>query len=60
MKKQYIKPIVETLELEEQMVLLRGSENIIHTDNNLGVYFIGSRDDNTTFAEDEDISEDVY
>lgn len=57
MKKQYIKPIVETLELDEQMELLQGS---IFTDPHSGAYWIGSRDDNTAFAEDEDISEDVY
>ena len=53
MKKQYIKPVVETLEMEEQMELLQGS---IFTDNQ-GVIWIGSRGDNTTaFAEDEDNS----
>lgn len=57
MKKQYIKPIVETLELEEQMELLQSS---IFTDKNKGAKWIGSRSSNTTFAEDEDISEDVY
>ena len=53
MKKQYIKPIVETLELEEQMELLQSS---IFTDKNKGAKWLGSRNDNTTFAEDEDIS----
>lgn len=55
MKKQYIKPVVETLEMEEQMELLQGS---IFTDKETD--WLGSRSSNTTFAEDEDISEDVY
>lgn len=57
MKKQYIKPIVETLEVEEQMMLL---PNSIFTDQNKEIDWLGSRSSNTTFAEDEDISEDVY
>lgn len=57
MKKQYIKPIVETLEVEEQMMLL---PNSIFTDQNKEIDWLGSRNDNTAFAEDEDISEDVY
>lgn len=57
MKKQYIKPIVETLELEEQMELLQSS---IFTDKNKGAKWLGSRGDDSAFAEDEDISEDVY
>ncbi len=57
MKKQYIKPIVETLELEEQMELLQSS---IFTDKNKGAKWLGSRNDNTAFAEDEDISGDDF
>lgn len=55
MKKQYIKPIVETLELEEQMELLQGS-----IFKNRVTIYMDARSSNTTFAEDEDISEDVY
>ena len=55
MKKQYIKPIVETLELDEQMELLQGSIFTTHSTD-----MMDSRSSNTAFAEDEDISEDVY
>ena len=39
------------------MELLQSS---IFTDKNKGAKWLGSRGDDSTFAEDEDISEDVY
>jgi hypothetical protein len=57
MKKQYIKPVVETLEMEEQMELLQSS---IFTDPKKETDWLGSRSDNSSFAEDEDISGDDF
>ena len=54
MKKRYIKPTVEFLGIEEDMPLLVTSLSNDGTDE------LGSRNSNTTCAEDEDISEDVY
>ena len=54
MKKRYIKPLVEFLGIEEDMPMLVTSLIDDGTDE------LGSRDSNTAFAEDEDISEDVY
>ena len=53
MKKQYIKPVVEMLEMEEQMELLQSS---IFTDPKKETDWLGSRSDNSSFAEDEDNS----
>lgn len=53
MKKQYIKPVVEMLEMDEQMELLQSS---IFTDPKKETDWLGSRNDNSAFAEDEDIS----
>lgn len=54
MKKQYIKPVVEMLEMDEQMELLQSS---IFTDPKKETDWLGSRSDNTAaFADDEDIS----
>ena len=55
MKKRYIKPTVELLGIEEEKPLLVNS--LINTN---GALFLDSRSSNTAFAEDEDISEDVY
>lgn len=55
MKKQYIKPVVETLQMDEQMELLQGSIIKDHATD-----LMDARVDNMAFAEDEDISEDVY
>ena len=57
MKKQYIKPVVEMLEMEEQMELLQSS---IFTDPKKETDWLGSRSDNSSFAEDEDISGDDF
>ncbi len=58
MKKQYIKPVVETLEMDEQMELLQSS---IFTDPKKETDWLGSRGDNATaFDDDEDISGDDF
>ena len=57
MKKKYIKPAIDVLDIEEETVLLTGS---IIKDDSIGAIDWDSRNSNTAFAEDEDISEDVY
>ena len=57
MKKKYIMPAIDVLDIEEETVLLTGS---IIKDDSIGAVDMDSRSSNTAFAEDEDISEDVY
>ena len=57
MKKKYIQPTIEVLDFDEDTSLLTGS--IIKNDK-FGAIDIDARVDNMAFAEDEDISEDVY
>lgn len=51
MKKIYVKPTIEALGLEEEGTLLTGSVN---TDEDKGAIWIGSRDANAEFSDDDD------
>ena len=51
MKKIYVKPTIEALGLEEEGTLLTGS---VITDEDKGVIWIGSRDANAEFSDDDD------
>lgn len=57
MKKKYIQPTIEVLDFDEDTSLLTGS--IIKNDK-FGAIDMDARGGNVAFAEDEDISEDVY
>jgi len=51
MKKIYVKPTIEALGLEEEGTLLTGS---VITDEDKGAIWIGSRDANAEFSDDDD------